>query len=167
MAEEGENLREHLAAKYETTREDSVKARARLTALGEELGFTFRYADDMRMHNTFRAHQLLHWADQQGRKHEMKMALFEAFFSHRRNINDPGELAVIASENGFDREAAAAVLASGEYADAVREEQNFWISGGVGGVPAMIFDQKHLVTGAQGVENYRSILQHLAGQQAA
>ena len=51
MAEEGENLREHLAAKYGTTREESIRARARLTELGDELGFTFNYSDDMRMYN--------------------------------------------------------------------------------------------------------------------
>ena len=57
MADEGENLREHLAAKYGTTLENSIKSRARLTELGADLGFEFNYADDMRMYNTFRAHQ--------------------------------------------------------------------------------------------------------------
>lgn len=42
MAEEGENLREHLAAKYGTTPEGSKKARERLTDMGAALGFTFR-----------------------------------------------------------------------------------------------------------------------------
>ena len=41
MAAEGENLREHLAAKYGTTLEGSIKARARLTEMGAALGFTF------------------------------------------------------------------------------------------------------------------------------
>ena len=59
MVQEGENLREHLAAKYGTTPEGSRKARARLTEMGAALGFTFNYADDMRMVNTFRAHQLI------------------------------------------------------------------------------------------------------------
>ncbi len=36
MAEEGENLREHLAAKYGTSREDSIKAREWLTAMGAD-----------------------------------------------------------------------------------------------------------------------------------
>lgn len=59
MAEEGENLRAHLAAKHGTTPEGSAQARARLTELGAALGFTFSYADDMRMENTFRAQQFL------------------------------------------------------------------------------------------------------------
>ncbi len=89
MAEEGENLREHLAAKYGTTPEESRQARDRLTEMGEELGFTFSYAGDMRMVNTFRAHQLLHWAEVEGRGQDLQMALFAAFFTERRDLNDP------------------------------------------------------------------------------
>lgn len=167
MADDGEDLREHLATKYGTTREDSVRARARLTTLGEELGFTFNYADDMRMYNTFQAHQLLHWADQQGRKHDLKMALFEAFFTHRSNIGDPDVLAHAATKIGLDHGEAIRVLTSGEHADEVRRQEQFWISKSIGGVPAMIFDLKQLVTGAQGIDNYVAILQHFAGHQAA
>ena len=93
MPEEGQNLREHLAAKYGTTPEASVAARERLTRMGAELGFTFAYADDMRTYNTFRAHQLLHWAATLGRQHELKMALFTAFFTRRENVGDPVVLA--------------------------------------------------------------------------
>ena len=66
MAQEGENLREHLAAKYGTTPEGSIKARARLTEMGAALGFEFNYADDMRMAH-LRAHQLIDWAEDQDR----------------------------------------------------------------------------------------------------
>ena len=78
MAEDGENLREHLAAKYGTSPAGSRKARARLTKMGAALGFEFNYADDMRMVNTFRAHQLIDWAEDQGKGHAAKMALFAA-----------------------------------------------------------------------------------------
>ena len=167
MAEEGENLREHLAAKYGTTLEGSIKARARLTEMGAALGFEFNYADDMRMVNTFRAHQLIDWAEDQGRAHDMQLALFGAFFSRRENLNDETVLAEIAASIGLDREAASSMLANGERADLVREKEQFWTSRGVTGVPAMVFDREHLVTGAQGIENYARILRHLAENAAA
>lgn len=62
MPPEGQDMREHLAQKYGSTAEQSRGARERLTALGDSLGFHFDYSGDMRMVNTFRAHQLLHWA---------------------------------------------------------------------------------------------------------
>ncbi|MEM0948354.1 MAG: DsbA family oxidoreductase [Pseudomonadota bacterium] len=161
MAEEGENLQEHLAAKYGTTPNGSREARERLTAMGAALGFTFDYADDMRMVNTFRAHQLIDWADDQGRGHEMKLALFSAFFTRRENLNDLHVLGDVAAGAGFDRDAALAMLETGEKADLVRQKEQFWTSRGITGVPAMIFDRQNLVTGAQGEENYGRILQHL------
>ena len=167
MAQEGENLREHLAAKYGTTPEGSRRARARLTELGAELGFVFDYTDDMRMVNTFRAHQLLKWAEEHGRGHDLQMALFAAFFAERLDLNDPAVLARVAALIGLVGVEALAVLTDGRYAEDVRQDEQFQISRGIEGVPAMIIDEKYLVVGAQGVNNYRSILEKIAGAHAA
>lgn len=167
MAEGGENLREHLAAKYGTTLEGSIKARARLTEMGAALGFTFNYADDMRMYNTFRAHQLIDWATELGKGHEMKQALFEAFFTRRADVSDMQVLADAAAGIGLNRANALAMFQSGKQADSVRQKEQFWIGQGIQGVPAMVFNQRHLVTGAQGEENYARILLHLQDNRAA
>lgn len=166
MGEAGENLRDHLAAKYGTTLEGSIKARARLTELGASLGFSFNYADDMRMVNTFRAHQLIDLAEEYGKAHEAKLALFRAFFTRRKNLNDPEVLLAIAGEFDLDKKATRDMLDYGHRAKKVREKELFWTSRGVTGVPAMIFDRQHLVSGAQGDENYARILHHVAAQHA-
>lgn len=162
MAPEGQNLREHLAEKYGATKEQSQENRLRITQAGAELGFEFSFADDMRMHNTFNVHQLLHWADQQGRMHDLKQALFVAHFTHRRNLSDNNVLAEVALEIGLNRDEALAVLEDQRFANEVRAAERSWISQGISGVPAVIFNRRHLVTGAQGVENYTRILEQLA-----
>lgn len=162
MPPEGQNLRDHLAEKYGSTQAESEASRLRLTGIGAELGFEFRFADDMRMHNTFNVHQLLHWADQHGRKHDLKQALFAAHFTHRRNLSDASVLAEVAAEIGLDQAEALAVLGDQRFATDVRTAENAWVSQGIRGVPAMIFNRVHLVTGAQGVENYTRILEQLA-----
>lgn len=167
MGPEGQNLRDHLAEKYGTSPEDSVKARDRLTAIGAELGFVFDYADDMRMVNTFRAHQAIDWAETQGRAHDMKQALFTAFFTERRDISDIAILAETAEAIGLDAAALRQALESEVFADAVREKEEFWTGRGLRGVPAMIFDGKHLVTGAQGTDNYIAVLKQLRDQDTA
>ena len=83
MAGEGENLREHIMRKYGSTVEESQAARDRLTELGKELGFEFQFSDESRMINTFKAHQLIHWAGPQGQEHPLKMALFESLLPGR------------------------------------------------------------------------------------
>lgn len=167
MVAEGENLREHLAAKYGTTPEGSRQARKKLTAMGAELGFTFNYADDMRMVNTFRAHQLIDWAEQQGHNagHRMKLALFSAFFSERRDLHRIEVLADIAAGLGHDKAAVTAMLEAGDRADSVRERQAYWRRQGISGVPAMVFNDRYLVTGAQGVDNYQEVLKQVAAEQ--
>ncbi len=167
MPSEGENLREHVAAKYGAIPEDSKKARANITKLGADLGFTFNYADDMRMVNTFRAHQLIHWAETQGREHDMKLALFDAFFANRLDLNDINVLADCAAGIGLDRDQAFSILHDGSYAADVRGAEQHWIAQGIDGVPAMVFNKRYLLAGAQGVERYAAILRELAEQQMA
>lgn len=163
---EGQDLVEHVTEKYGSTREASLKARERLTTLGQELGFTLDYADDMRMRNTFRAHQAIHWAGSQGKQHAMKMALFEAYFSNGQNIDDPKVLADTAATVGLDPSEALDAVTKNRFADEVRKHEAFWIERGVTGVPAMVFDGKQALIGAQGVENYRSMLRRMVGDRA-
>ena len=162
MPPEGQNLREHLTEKYGTTPEQSEASRRQITEIGAELGFAFRFADDMRMHNTFNAHQLLHWADQHGRKHALEEALFAAHFSDRRDLSDPAVLADVAASVGLDCDEAGAVLADQRFAATVREAEQGWQAQGIQAVPAIIFNRRYLVSGAQGVDNYTRILEQLA-----
>jgi predicted DsbA family dithiol-disulfide isomerase len=167
MADEGEDLFEHVAAKYGSTREQSQKSRERLTALGADLGFAFNYADDQRMVNTFRAHQLLHWASMEGAQHQLKMALFRAVFAERRNVHDPHVLAEIADQVGLDRDQALAILSDARFADQVRQHETFWTSRGVQGVPTIVFDGRYALVGAQGEENYLAMLDKVLSERVS
>jgi predicted DsbA family dithiol-disulfide isomerase len=167
MEEGGENLREHIMRKYGSTAEQSQAARDRLTAIGADLGFDFRFTDDMRMVNTFKAHQLIHWAGPEGKEHPLKMALFQAYFRDGKDLNDHEVLADVAETVGLDRAEALKVLEDGRFADTVRQEEAFWTQNGIHGVPAVIFERRHLITGAQGAENYASIIRQLVDGEAA
>ncbi|MEM5494085.1 DsbA family oxidoreductase [Hoeflea sp. AS16] len=163
MPAEGQNLGEHIAEKYGSTREQSLENRERLAKLGAGLGFEFNFTDDMRMYNTFNTHQLIHWADTQNLGHELKQAMFAAYFTEQRDLSDIDVLADIASKVGLDATEAKAVLEDQRYAEDVRKLESFWVQQGIRGVPAIVFEGKHLVTGAQGTENYTSILKQLTG----
>ncbi|WP_296240415.1 MULTISPECIES: DsbA family oxidoreductase [unclassified Psychrobacter] len=159
---EGRNYREHIMEKYGTTAEDIKESRARMTAAGEEAGFNFQFTDEFRTYNTFNTHQLLYWADQQGRMHDLKQALFVAHFVDNKNVADSTVLADVAAEIGLDRSEALAVLEDQRFAAAVEKEKQHWQQQGIQSVPSMVFNERHLISGAQGVENYKSILQQLA-----
>ncbi|SLJ85418.1 DsbA family protein [Psychrobacter sp. DAB_AL43B] len=165
MPSEGQNMREHITEKYGSSKAESDASRAQITKVGSDVGFEFNFTDELRMHNTFNLHQLLHWAEQQGRMHELKQALFTAHFTDNRNISDIEVLADIAAEAGLNREEALAVLEDQRFANDVREVEQHWQRQGIQSVPAIIFNEQHLVSGAQGVENYVNILEQLANMQ--
>lgn len=166
MPPEGQNLREHIAEKYGSTAEQNQQARDRLTALGSDLGFTFNFNDESRIVNTFAAHQLLDWAETQGRQHPLKLALFEAYFTRQKDVSDPEVLLDAVHAAGLDPDAAGAALDSGQHTAPVREKQQFWTSRGISGVPSMVFAGKYLLTGAQGTETYSQVLQRCLSEAA-
>ncbi|UWR04350.1 DsbA family oxidoreductase [Ruegeria conchae] len=166
MGPEGQNLREHIVEKYGSTPEQSQQARERLTALGVELGFAFNFTDDSRIVNTFAAHQLLDWAETQGRQHPLKLVLFDTYFTKQQDVSDVDVLLGAVEAAGLDPEAARAALESGAHAQPVREKQRFWTSRGISGVPSMVFEGKYLLTGAQGADTYAQVLQRCLAEAA-
>lgn len=164
MPPEGEDMTDHITRKYGITTQQSAQNRAALTERGAVLGFTFAFGPDMRMRNSFRAHQLIDWAEGHGAQHDVKLALLQAHFTDNRNVDDPAVLSAIAAETGLDADAAMTAITNGTHAESVRRKQAFWHQQGVTGVPAMVFSQQYLFTGAQGVAQYAQILQQLVTQ---
>lgn len=159
---EGRNYREHIMEKYGTTAEDVKESRARMAAAGADAGFNFQFTDDFRTYNTFNAHQLLHWADQQGRMHDLKQSLLTTHFVDNKNVSDINVLADVAADIGLDRTEAIAVIEDQRYAKDIRDAVAHSKQQGIQSVPSVIFNGRHLVSGAQGIENYKNILQQLA-----
>lgn len=167
MPAEGENLRAHLMRKYGSTAEQSQSVRDRLTELGAGLGFEFRFTGDMRMVNTFKAHRLLHWAVADGKQHALKMALFAAYFQDHKDLYNDAVLGDIAGSVGLDPAEARTVLKENRFEAEVRQAETFWAQNGIQGVPAVIFEKRHLVSGAQGTGNYEAILRQIVSGAAA
>jgi predicted DsbA family dithiol-disulfide isomerase len=115
----------------------------------------------MRMVNTYRAHQLLHWAGIGEGQTALKLALFESFFSRRENVNDTGVLVDAVIRAGLDSGEARAVLADARYAGIVREEEQYWREQEVYAVPMFVFQGQYPVPGAQEAETFIRVLQKI------
>lgn len=165
MPPEGENLREHIMRKYGSTPEQSQKARDQLSAIGAPLDIDFQFGDDSKIVNTFDAHQLLHWAQEAGKSQDLKLALFDAYFTQGLDVSQHDVLADTAASIGLDRTEALQALKDQRFAETVRDKESFWTSRGVSGVPTMVFDAKHATSGAQGAETFARVLTHLSQTQ--
>lgn len=166
MPAEGQNIVEHVAQKYGSTPEQSAAAREAIRARAAEVGFTMAMSEQSRIYNTFDAHRLLHWAGLEGRQRPLKYALFEAYFTHGRNPGDHGVLVEAARTAGLDPEAARAVLTSGRYAEEVRTAERFWQAQGITAVPAVIINERYLISGGQPAAAFEQAIRRIAADPA-
>jgi predicted DsbA family dithiol-disulfide isomerase len=164
MPAEGQDIAEHLAEKYGASPEQSQRNREMIRARGEDVGFTFSMDKRSRIYNTFDAHRLLHWAAEagQGRQLALKEALFKAYFTDGDSPGSHEVLVRVAGEVGLDVARAQAILASDEYADVVREREQFYQQQGIHSVPAIIINDKHLISGGQPAEVFEQALRQIA-----
>jgi len=124
-------------------------------------------SDESRIYNTFDAHRLLHWAESQGKQAALKHALFRAYFTEGRNPSDSEVLLDAAQSVGLDRAAARGVLDSDVFAAEVRSAEQLWQSRGINGVPAVIVDERYLISGGQPPEAYERALREIAAHEPA
>lgn len=163
---EGVEVAANLKRKYGMSDAQLAENQERIRQRGAELGFVFDFNARSRSWNTFDAHRLLHWAAGQGPGLQLalKQALLVANFTEGRDIGDPAVLAAVAGSVGLDAAAAAEVLASGRYANEVRQLQAFFRQLGISSVPAVIIERKHLVSGGQPPEVFEQALRQIAAQ---
>jgi predicted DsbA family dithiol-disulfide isomerase len=161
---EGEAIGEHLQRKYGLSEQQLAENQERIRARGAELGVLIDMQARSRIWNTFDAHRLLHWASLEGDALPLKRALLQAYFAEGRNVSDHATLVAIAAGTGLDAARAAEVLASDEYARDVRTVEEFFQRSGITGVPAVIIDRKHLISGGQPVEVFERALREIAAR---
>ena len=164
MVPEGEDVAEHLAHKYGSTREQMVKNQEGIRQRGATVGFTFNLDKRSRIYNTFDAHRLLHWAELEGKQHALKLALMEAYFTNGEDVSSHEVLARVAAEVGLDAAKAREVLDSGRYADEVRAQERFFQEQGVRAVPSVIVNGRYLIQGGQPPEVFEQSLRQIAAE---
>lgn len=166
MGPDGEDIVEHLGAKYGISAEQVAQNQASIRDRGAALGFTFGQRG--RTYNTFDAHRLLHWAGLAGAREQvaLKQALLRAYHGEGENVAEHDVLVRAAQAAGLDGGAAREVLASGAYADEVREREAFYQQAGITGVPAVILNDRYLITGGQPPEAFEQALRQVLDEEA-
>jgi predicted DsbA family dithiol-disulfide isomerase len=169
MGPQGEDVSEYLSAKYGSTPEQQANIRDSIRQRGAEVGFVFKAEGRGRIWNTFDAHRLLLWADSEGtgKQHALKKALLEAYHGRAENPSDPAVLLKAVTQVGLDAQRAKEILDSEEFALQVRESEQFYQQAGIHSVPAVIINDKHLISGGQPAEVFERALRQIAAEAAA
>ncbi len=166
MGPEGQDVTEHLTQKYGSTAEQQAQIRETIRSRGAEVGFSFKPEGRGRIWNTFDAHRLLHWAGEQGpdKQYALKKELLAAYHGRADNVSDAEVLVRACRTVGLDEARARAILASEDYALAVRQAQMQWQQAGINSVPAVIVNQRYLISGGQPVGVYVEALRRIAAE---
>lgn len=141
-----------------------LNAERRIQALARGEGLTFSL--DRLNANTFDFHRVLHHANEQGVGIEFFSAVQDQFFAGAINPFEPDTLVQVAESAGLDGDRARQIIASDEYAAAVRADRREGEALGVSGVPFVVFDRQVAAPGAQEAEVYGRILDQIVDRVA-
>lgn len=153
MPKEGMDRREYLEAKFGGPGEMQA-IQNRISEAGASAGIEFAFERIARTPNTFDAHRLIWFAQQQGRQDAAVEELFHGYFTEGLTIGEAGVLVSLAGRAGLDVAAVGRFLASHDGIEAVRQEEARGRQLGIRGVPYFVFNGKTALSGAQPVETF-------------
>ena len=169
MPPEGQDITEHLTGKYGSTAAQQEQTYAMIRARGAEVGFDFRLGGRGRTWNTFDCHRLLHWAGELGCdadgnsiQHLMKKEMLKSYFTEGQNPTSRDVLMGVVNHLKLDAARATAILDSDEYTAQVRARQRFYHSQEIHSVPAIIINDRHLISGGQPASVFENALRQIA-----
>ena len=162
MGKEGQEINEHISEKYGLSDQQMQDNKQNIQNMGKLAGFEMSFDKRGRIYNTLDCHVLLHFAQEQGKQTELKLALFKAYFTDGKNVSDRAVLIEAAESVGLDKTEAQAALNNEQYKKNVQEEELKFKSMGISSVPAFIINNKYLISGGQPVENFVQSLTNIA-----
>jgi predicted DsbA family dithiol-disulfide isomerase len=165
----GQDISEHLTQKYGSTPEQQAQIRDSIRQRGADVGFSFSPSGRGRIYNTFDAHRLLHWAGiaDAPKQLALKKALLEACHTHSLAMESHEVLLAAATHAGLDAAQAQRVLVSDAFAAEVRSAEALYNSLGIHSVPAVIINDRHLISGGQPAAVFAQALRQIASESDA
>jgi len=158
---DGRRTVEVIARKYGTDVAGAEQMMGQVTAVASGEGLAYRLLDTT-SGNTELAHEVLLWAQDQGRGQELLERLFAAYFEHAQSIFTLEDLLPHVSAVGLDADQARAAVASGVYRGRVAEDLDLARQFGATGVPFFVFDRRYGISGAQPREVFAQTLRDVS-----
>ncbi|RZO35786.1 MAG: DsbA family oxidoreductase [Rhodobacteraceae bacterium] len=163
MPEGGMDRREYLETKF-GGKEGAIQAYLPIVEHANATGLTINFEAITKTPNTLKAQCLINWAKLEGCQNELIQALFEAYFCHGKDIGDTAVLIDIAAQSGMNADVVKRLFASGQDQLEMQERDASARNMGVRAVPTFIVAGQHVVSGAQSVEMWQSVIEDIQKQ---
>lgn len=157
------NIYQFLAERKGMSLQEAKGLSNNVAKMGQQVGLVYHF-DKTIPANTFHAHQLLHLAKAHGLQNEAEEALFKAYFTDGKNMDDIAVLMQVGQELGLDSTEIKKALESKQFENQVREDIYEAQQIGVQGVPFFVFDRKFAVSGAQESSTFLGTLEQAFGE---
>lgn len=157
QAKPGKDIYTYLAEAKGQNLAWSRQVHEQVTNTARAVGLAYNF-DTTVIANSFNAHRLIQLAKKHGKGDAMEEALFRAYFTDGRDINNHVTLTALGEEIGLDKEALQQTLAGNSFSNDVNNDIAEANEIGVRGVPFFVFDRKYAVAGAQSAEVFTQLL---------
>lgn len=137
--------------------EESEEMHANATEIAAEVGLDFHFEKAIPA-NSMKAHQLSAFAQTKGVQNDIEDALFRAYFTEGKNIDDIPTLISIGEHFGLSSADIQNVYDSDLFVDAVKADQMQAYQFGINSVPFFVLNNKYAVKGAQPVDHFLATL---------
>lgn len=159
--EEGHDRVEYMEQKFGSARVAQMELL--LNAAGREVNFPFNFCP--RIPSTLRGHCLAEYVlEKYGaeKQNELMQGLFAAYFCHGQDVSKDDVLLKCIFAAGLDAEALAA-CDDGEYRYRIVGKDAEIKRKRIGGVPAFIFNDRYILSGAQPESVFAEMFRRIAG----
>jgi predicted DsbA family dithiol-disulfide isomerase len=151
------SINQYLADIKGWTLEHAEQLNDHVTQMAAQAGLIYNFSKSV-VANSFNAHRLAHLAKKHGLGDAAEEALFKAYFTDGRNIDDIPTLVELGTAIGLSAEEIKQTLESNAYADDVKHDIAEAQHLGVRGVPFFVMNRKYAVSGAQEVPVFKDTL---------
>lgn len=104
------------------------------------------------------------YAEAMGQGEAYHDRIMRAYWQEATKLDDLEQLSKLAAEAGLDRQSFASALADVSYNQQVQEDIDAAVAYGLNGVPALVFENKYLVSGAQPLHVLQQIVTQIQKQ---
>lgn len=150
-------INQYLADIKGWTLEHAEQMNDHVAQMAAQAGLTYDFSKSV-VANSFNAHRVAHLAKKHGLGDAAEEALFRAYFTEGRNIDDAQTLIELGTAIGLNAEEVKQTLESNSYADDVKHDIAEAQYIGVRGVPFFVMNRKYAVSGAQEVAVFNDTL---------
>ncbi|MGY4538476.1 putative DsbA family dithiol-disulfide isomerase [Mucilaginibacter sp. UYNi724] len=157
------NISQYLADAKGWTLEYAQQMNNHVTEMAAEVGLTYNM-DNAVVANSFNAHRFAHLAKKHNLGDAAEEALFKAYFTDGKNMDDVDTLAELGVSIGLAADDVKQTLATDAYADVVKHDIAEAQYLGIQGVPFFVMNSKYGVSGAQAVPVFTQTLEKAFGE---